>query len=798
MLRFPLAESRTKLRSDLEIRPENSDPHSAVVVKDPITRRFYRFTWVQAVVLELLDSDVAADAIASAAASRCQVTVETAQVEDFIDKLQSLLLLDNALSWSRLEAFSRRKRRILDSILSIKIHTSNPDRLLTRLDTSLGGFFFGPAFQVFAWVSIAAGSILTIVNWGQLSMSLPDLFTLYSVPLILIVAFAVMTVHEFGHALTLKHYGGKVEEMGLLVLYFIPGFYSNVSDAWLLKKRERIRVSAAGGFVQLVLWAWATICWRLLAPETFGSRVCLIAIAFSGIQTLFNFNPLIRLDGYYLLSDFLEVPNLRQKAFSFLREKWSFWLTGIGRRRRATVRDTRIFLAYGVSAAVFSACLILVVLGRLGAWMIGEYQTWGVVLFSLVFLVVVPVANKENAVATGKMARGIGKRVRKAPYLVIGLVVVLAAGFIPWELKVTAEFTILPGRTVAINPDVEGSLKSIAVDEGSQVKKGDVLAEIQNLELSKVYEETRGQIASSTASLNLLKAGSRPEEIERARRVIETKSTDLDNAGKVEQERKVLLDTVAKKQAALKNAESNYERSKTLTAQGLMPRNEMERDQTTFEVAQKELAEAQGQLKVLAERTDRDRQLRTKALAEAQSELNILLAGTRKESIQAVEADVAKLEERRNILQQQLEHLKIRSPIDGIVSTPYLRNKIGAYIERGSLFCTVVDIRQAIIDMPVPEKEIADVAIGYPIVVKVSAYPKSQFMAQVKSISPVAVAAGQERRVVIRGELANADDTLKSGMTGAAKILCGRRMVAELVTRRVIRWLRTEFWQYLP
>jgi putative peptide zinc metalloprotease protein len=169
--------------------------------------------------------------IAAAASEQCQVKVEQSQVEDFINKLQGLLLLDSELSWSRLEKASKRKHRFLENLLSIKIHAFNPDRLLARIERRWSRFFFGAAFQVLAWASVAAAVILSIVNWDQLFLSLPQIFTLYSVPLILIVAFAVMTIHEFGHALTLKHFGGKVNEMGLLVLYLIPGFYCNVSDA---------------------------------------------------------------------------------------------------------------------------------------------------------------------------------------------------------------------------------------------------------------------------------------------------------------------------------------------------------------------------------------------------------------------------------------------------------------------------------------------------------------------------------------------------------------------------------------
>lgn len=794
-----MADIRAKLRADLEIRPETPDPQSSIVVKDPIAQRFYRFTWVQARVLHGLDGLSDPATIAAAASEQCQIKVEQSQVEEFINKLQGLLLLDSELSWSRLEKASERKHRFLESLLSIKIHAYNPDRLLAQIERRWSRFFFGAAFQVLAWASVAAAGILSIVNWNQLFLSLPQIFTLYSVPLILIVAFAVMTIHEFGHALTLKHFGGKVNEMGLLILYLIPGFYCNVSDAWLLRKRERVLVSFAGGFVQIVIWAWATILWRFLAPETLASRACLIAIAFCGIQTLFNLNPLIRMDGYYLLSDFLEVPNLRQKSFGYLKRKLNFWLIGSGRRNPAwTAREKRIFTYYGLFSFVFSAGLLWIVLGRLGAWMAAEYRTWGVILFSTLCLMAVPVIGKDNMAAATRLAGGVSARIRKAPYLLIGVALILAAGFIPWELKVTGDFMIQPNSTVAINPQVEGTLKSIYVDEGDLVQKGDVLAEIQNLELSNNYEEARGELASSRASLNLLKAGSRPEEIERARSVVDTRKTDLDNASRVEQERRVLQDTVAKREAALQNAQSNYERSKTLYSQGLIARNEMERDQTTYAVAQKELAEALGQPKVLEERTDRDRQIRAKALVEAQSELKILMAGSRKESIEAVQANVSKLEEKLNILQQQLEHLKIRSPIDGVVSTPYLKNRIGEYIEKGKLLCQIVDVRQVNVDIPVPEKEIADVAPGYLIVLKVNAFPKESFMARVKTISPVAIEGAQDRRVVIRGELANTDGRMKAGMTGVAKILCGRRMIGELVTRRAIRWLRTEFWEYLP
>ncbi|MBP1608017.1 MAG: putative efflux pump rane fusion protein [Acidobacteria bacterium] len=794
-----MTETYAKLRSDLEIRPESQDRDTSIIIKDPISRRFYRFTSVQGTVLQLLDGSRTPRLIADLASEKHGTAVLESQVEDFIVKLRNLLLLDHPVCWNRL-AQHQPRNRLLQSILSIKIHAFNPDKLLDLLSTRLR-FCFGPGFAAVAIAITVIALIISVLNWKLLFVSLGTLFTLYSLPLIVIIAFAVMTIHEFAHGATLKHYGGKVEEMGFLVLYFIPAFYSDVSDAWLLKKRERIRVTLAGGYIQLIIWAAATILWRLVAQETLLSRICLITVAFSGIMTLLNLIPFIRLDGYYLLSDYLEIPNLQKKSYAYLKHKVLGWLNegADSAKTGLSARERRTFTLYGISSLLFSAGLLLLVLWRLGGWMVREFQGWGVLAISAFLLIALPVANKENVKGAGKYLVVVTARLGKSLASIIILLVLLAVCFLPWELKVAGDFTLLPYSNVLVNAQTEGTLKAIYVDEGSRVRKDEVLADIENLEINKNYEDTKGELASQRATLTLLLSGSRPEEIERARRQIETKRVELTSTSQIEQERKVLAETVAKKEAELENARVTYERTKKLLESGLIARNEADRDRTNFEVLTKELSEAKGQLQVLEERTDRTRQVKRKELEQAQSELKLLLAGSRKEQIQITEASVKKLEEKLNLLTKELEHLKILSPIDGVIATPHLKNKIGKYLDKGDLFfCEIVSEGVVIVEMPVPEKEIADVRVGYPITIKVRGYPQRSFEARVKSIAPVALETNGERKVTVKGELANPDGVLKSGMTGVGKILCGKRMIAELLSRRAIRWLRTEFWEYLP
>jgi len=341
-------------------------------------------------------------------------------------------------------------------------------------------------------------------------------------------------------------------------------------------------------------------------------------------------------------------------------------------------------------------------------------------------------------------------------------------------------------------------LKAIHVDEGSRVKPGEVLAEIENFDLQNTYEDTRGELAERSALLRLLKAGSRPEEIEKARKQIETRRTELTGIASIEKERALLQETVAKKDAEVQNAKEVYNRSKSLAEQGLLSRNDYERDRTSYEVHERELSEARSQLLVLVDKMERSSQVKKKELEESESGLNILLAGSRKEAIEASEAEVQKLHEKLSILEQQLEHLKIRSGIAGVVSTPHLKERVGEYVKKGDPFCEIVNLDMMIVEMPVPEKEIADVREGHPITIKIRGYPNLAFEGKVDRISPVALESGAEKKVLVQSRLNNENGLLKAGMTGVAKILCGKRMIAHLLTRRAIRWLRTEFWEYLP
>ena len=167
--------------------------------------------------------------------------------------------------------------------------------------------------------------------------------------------------------------------MGFMLLFFFPALYCNVSDTWLFpEKRKRMAVVFAGAYFELVLWAAGTVIWRLTPPDTIPHYVALLVMATLGLKTFFNLNPLLKLDGYYLLSDFLEIPNLRKKAGAYVKAL----LRGpFEARKEVSRRERRIFLVYGVLSGAYSIFILYFITTWVGGFLIGRYKGFGFVLF---------------------------------------------------------------------------------------------------------------------------------------------------------------------------------------------------------------------------------------------------------------------------------------------------------------------------------------------------------------------------------------------------------------------------------
>jgi putative peptide zinc metalloprotease protein len=777
-----------RLRPNLEFSPQQHQGKKFVVVKDPVTARYFRFTGPQAAILELLHEPIDSTTLSVRASEALSTFIPVATIEAFLKSLEDKWLLDTLAVREKLATVESQKLQDRN-LLYWKLLSFNPEKIFEWLSPRTR-WAFTKAFHLFAAVSISTGLIISYLHWDDFKGGVQGLFNLHGLLFLWIVVFAVITMHEFSHGLTCCHFGGKVREVGFMLIYFQPAFYCDVSDSWMFpSKRERMWVTFAGGYFQLVVWGLCTIVWRITDPDTLINQITLIVIVFAGLQTLFNFNPLIKLDGYYMLSDYLEIPNLRVKA---MRTLWS-WVSG---KNKSAWTEARAQLLYGMASIVFSTTLLIYVYSSLYTWATSRFAFAGLVGFAMFSTYTLKRTAGEyfaglRAVAT----RAATRKIRNAGILLTALVVAFAGH---WELKIPADFKVIARSEMTVRAETEGVIVEVMVQEGSRVSKGDLLARIRDFEKQQRISELMGMLESKRRELDLLRAGARPEELDRMRRVVATKHIELQNTRRNQEQQAQLAHTLERKRSELQLDEQTLARTRRLVDGGLAPRADLEKADTAVTVRQKEISETESAIRVINETSGRESDLKEQELAEAESELRLMQAGTRPEQIRQVEAEVKKLEAEVKNLDQELVKTEIRAPIDGVVSTPFVERKVNKHLDPGEELCTIVDLSRVTVEMQVPEKELVDIKPGNPVWMKARSLPSMDLQGRVDFIAPVAQTVNGQQMVTVRSELQNETMLLKPEMTGVAKIYCGDRRIVDLVSRRLVRWIRTEFWDFLP
>ena len=748
-----MSAATLKWRGDLVVSRQGTPDQPAFVVKDPASGRFYRLREAEHFIAGQLDGSTTSETIRERVQQRFGTTLSEQSLEQFIHRLNTLGLVTDAAG--PLQRPASRPRRIAGDLFYLRVKAFDPDWLLDRLAHPFR-FLFTPAFVALSALLILSALGLTLLHWPEMAREMSALLRVESLLLAWGICFVVILAHEFAHGLTCKHFGGSVRELGFMLIYFQPAFYCNVSDAWQFpEKSRRLWVSFAGAYFELFLWAAATWVWRVTDPATTLNYVALVIAATSAIKSLFNFNPRIKLDGYYLLSDWLEIPNLRRKAFACLGSLSRRWFSPLPQwLKESTARERWIYFGYGLLAGIYSVALLSFVLWHLTGFLVDRYQAWGFVV-SAALIGAVLRNPLSRSIQTLRLQLSSEKRLVRAVKRFAVFIIVLGgitAGLYYWpmELKVAGSFTLLPIHNADVRAEVEGLIQSVYHDEGESVAQGEVIARLADRDCQAELRKIKAELEEKQARLRLLRAGPRLEEVELAKT------------------------TIAKAEERLKFATQQLNRDEALIKQQLLARKDFE---TTAEQVS----------------------VRTKELEETRDHLKLLMAGSRPEEVEALEAELRRMGSHQSYLEEQLRLLILRSPVSGVITTRKLREKIGQLVEKGDLFAEVHELNTVSAEIEVPEKEIADVRIGQRVALKARAYPGASFEGTVVAIAPVASkpedSRGQ-RTVLVTTQIDNASGLLKPQMSGMAKIYCGERRALELLGRRLVRYLRVEVWSW--
>lgn len=792
-------------RPDLLVKPFGDDGQH--VVKDPITGEYFNLPPQEAFLLNQLDGTKTPEAICDAFKERFGEPLTAEDLDGFVGmaREQRLLVADNetAVQAPAPKPWRFRPLKLLRKLLYWRRSLFDPDTLLNRLEPPLRFIWT----KGFFWVSLSVivlATVLQFSHWREYADYLPETLRWETVVLAWVILFVVTMIHEFSHGLTCKHHGGEVHEIGFLMMFFIPCFYCNVSDAWLIKeKSKRVWVTLAGGYCDLCLWALAVVCWRVTLPGTFPNHVAWIIVTICGGRIFFNFNPLIKLDGYYIFSDLVDIPNLRQRSLDYVAG-WLRWLLWGADRPEPTPRWAMMF-GFGVvswSFTLFYLCLAYYALYHLFLSKVGVVGILGVA--TLMYMIFPVLFGPLFAGEVTKMWKY--RPTRKIIWLsILGLV---AAFMFLWPVEDSASATFKTRATsrAEIRAPVNGFLRAAHCDEGSQVSTGALLVEFEVPDLGSKLAQKSAEETEVQSRLKLLLAGARPEEVAEVKLKVSRAKSWRDLAS-IELERKQSAHKEAlesiEQQIALAKVQVEYARNALDRASGLLAKKALPLDryneaQQNLAVAQTQLAQAMiqkrertilGTLEAEAELARRE-----KDHADAQASLRLLEAGTRPEEIDAEKARLARIREEKTYLEHLKGKLNVLSPLKGIIVTPHVKEKIGQYLKEGDLICELEDPASMEIEIPLEEHDIHRIEPGCVVELKPRALPFHTLKAKIKYSSPLAVAGKVQSTVNVNCHLCEPSTELISGMTGYARIYTGRTSPAGYVWHRFVRYLRTEIW----
>ena len=489
---YRVAGLKPRLRSHAQIHRHRYRGQLWYILQDLSSERFHRFSPSAYLVIGLMDGNRTVQQIWDAALAQLgDDAVSQDEVIHLLGQLHSADVLQCDVPPDTAELFRRRQRQVRSqiqrkvmSLFAWQIPMFDPERVLNRFMPYVRPLFSWAGLAL--WVAVVGTAVvLGWTHWPDLSENVLDQLLLPHNLLLMWLLFPVVKLlHEFGHAFAVKAFGGEVHEMGVMILVLTPVPYVDASAAWAFRSKwQRVLVGAAGMVVEVFIASFALFLWLNIEPGI-ARALCYNTILIAGISTVvFNANPLLRFDGYYMLMDFLEIPNLRQRATQYLIylcERYLFGKRDVD-QPNASPGERAWFVAFSVSSFFYRILVIIAIL-----LLLGEQS----LLLGLIFAgstafawLVLPIMKIGNYLASSPRIRRVRYRaVTVAGILLGGLVVVVAA--VPMPMRTLTEGVVWVPEEGIVRAGADGFVARVVATPGTWVKPGDVLIECLDVEVA--------------------------------------------------------------------------------------------------------------------------------------------------------------------------------------------------------------------------------------------------------------------------------------------------------------------------
>ena len=489
---------RPKLREDLKISQQVIAGETSCVIKIAETDSYARYGAFEYEILTLCDgSRTAAEIAAEMCERHPDRPLSEPEVMEFLDGMDSNMWERSlgARNLAILEKIRDERKKKVDraSILYIYFSAWDPDKVLERLHPYLR-FLYTRQFSYFALFLFALTAAIVIGDYNRIREDTVEFYsftnkTAYDLWIFWWILFVISGIHEFGHGLTCKHFGGEVHQMGFMLMYFTPSFYTDCTDMYMFDKtQKRLWTIFAGIWIELVTCAISTFVWYLSPRGSFIGDLGYKTLLLTGVSgVIINLNPLMKLDGYFALCQYLEIDNLRDDSFDYLKA----WLRRYILRQDvdlppASRRKRRIFLTFGLAASAYSAMLIMLVTVFAKNVFTSKFGNWGYLLTAGVIYLILRKSLKQLLPAARAGLRETKEkfmawRMTRLQQGVAGALLVFV--LIHTAGTITTEFVLEPGARANVRATTPGWVSEVRVREGDAVAAGAVLAVLRNPEV---------------------------------------------------------------------------------------------------------------------------------------------------------------------------------------------------------------------------------------------------------------------------------------------------------------------------
>jgi putative peptide zinc metalloprotease protein len=481
--------SLPRLREELALLPGAvlADGQSSWTLHDPARNLFFRIDWPTFEVLKRWAADNPAD-IAADISATTTLHLEASDVLGVVQFLggNQLLQVEGRQSASHLagrlsQIEGSAWKWILHHYLFFRVPLLRPDAWLGRWQGVAGLLFT----RTFAWLTLAAlllGLSQVARRWDNFATSLVDTFNWEGLAAYGAAIFVVKLLHELGHAFAAKRLGCRVPTMGIAFLVTWPVAYTDTNDTWRLTDRfQRLQVACAGIATELVIAAWATLAWALLPDGALRSAAFALATT-SWVATLaVNASPFMRFDGYFILSDWLDWPNLHERSFALARWQLRELLFDLGEELPEHVSPSQ---RAGLIAFAWATWIYRLVLFLGIALLVYHFffKLLGVLLFGVEILWFVwwPIRRELRAWGERWPAIWRRRRSRVSAGLAAASVILL---MVPWPGRVTASGMLRPAEVWPVHAPSGSRLEALPHKDGARVTEGSVLLRLHAPEL---------------------------------------------------------------------------------------------------------------------------------------------------------------------------------------------------------------------------------------------------------------------------------------------------------------------------